>query len=192
MGAQTWQQRRCEGQPGSSNKSYNEEYPCEREKVRGWGGEGERARERERERWRERGERAFREGEAWARAAQDRARLSLRKWRRRRRRIRVRQRDHSRLSLICIQEYCRESQWRAPLRRREAGQRLVWRLPGSGQAQCSAPRKETLLLFPPQPIEHFMASARARNDRGGLGGGCEIRRAKTRHNTNCKTRHNTN
>jgi hypothetical protein len=29
--------------------------------------------------------------------------------------------------------------------------------------RLSAPRGETLLLFPPQPIEHFMASARARD-----------------------------
>ncbi len=33
--------------------------------------------------------------------------------------------------------------------------------------RLSAPRGETLLLFPPQPIEHFMVSARARTTAEG-------------------------
>ena len=49
----------------------------------------------------------------------------------------------------------------------------------------SAPRGENLHLLPPQPTEHFMASARAKSDGRGLADGYEIRSARTQRNTTC-------
>jgi hypothetical protein len=64
---------------------------------------------------------------------------------------------------------------------RGSGQRLVCRIPCSGQAQCTSRRDIFLLLFPPQPIEHFMASARARTTAEGWGMGARyvVRRHAT-------------
>ena len=49
----------------------------------------------------------------------------------------------------------------------------------------SAPRGETLLLFPPRHSKPFMASKRARAEPRGIGSGCEAHSARTRHNTTC-------
>jgi hypothetical protein len=49
----------------------------------------------------------------------------------------------------------------------------------------SAPRGETLLLFPPRHSKPFMASKRAREGPRGIGSGCEAHSARTRHNTTC-------
>jgi hypothetical protein len=48
----------------------------------------------------------------------------------------------------------------------------------------SAPRGETLLLFPPRHSKTFMANKRVRGT-AGIGSGCESHSARTRHNTTC-------
>ena len=63
---------------------------------------------------------------------------------------------------------------------------------GGGAGHISAPRGETLLLFPPRHSKPFMASKRARGTAGDddhpfffIGSGCEAHSARTRHNTTC-------
>jgi hypothetical protein len=62
-------------------------------------------------------------------------------------------------------------------------QRLVWRLPGSGQAQCTSRRDFAHVSS--STHRAFHGERAGKNDHGGLGDGCEIRSAKTRHNRNC-------
>jgi hypothetical protein len=62
---------------------------------------------------------------------------------------------------------------------------LSWwvRIPCSGQAQCTS-RRDFAPFFS-STHRAFHGDRAGKSDRGGLGNGCEIRSAKTRHNTNC-------
>ncbi len=62
-------------------------------------------------------------------------------------------------------------------------QRLVWRLPCSGQAQCTSRRD--FAPFSSSTHRVFHGERVGNNDHEGFGDGCEVRSAKTRHNTNC-------
>ena len=62
-------------------------------------------------------------------------------------------------------------------------QRLVCRIPCSWQAQCTSRRN--FAPFPPSTQRAFHGERADKSDCGGLGDRCEIRSAKTRHNTNC-------
>jgi hypothetical protein len=70
-----------------------------------------------------------------------------------------------------------------PSQTTSGSQRLVWRLPSSGQAQCTS--RKDFAPFSSSTHRAFHGERAGKNDRGGLGDGCEIRSAKTRHNTNC-------
>ena len=61
--------------------------------------------------------------------------------------------------------------------------RLVCRMPCSGQAQCTSRRD--FAPFSSSTHRVFHGERVGNNDHEGLGDGCEVRSAKTRHNTNC-------
>jgi len=61
--------------------------------------------------------------------------------------------------------------------------RLVCRMPCSGQAQCTSRRD--FAPFTPSTHRAFHGERADKSGCGGLGDGCEVRSAKTRHNTNC-------
>jgi hypothetical protein len=64
-----------------------------------------------------------------------------------------------------------------------APQRLICRIPGSGQAQCTSRRD--FAPFSSSTHRAFHGEHAGKSDGGGLAGGCEARSARTRHNTNC-------
>jgi hypothetical protein len=64
-------------------------------------------------------------------------------------------------------------------------QRLVCRIPCSGQAQCTSRRD--FAPFSSSTHRAFHGERAGKNDRGGLGleDGCKVRSARTRYNTKC-------
>ena len=69
------------------------------------------------------------------------------------------------------------------MKRGSGEQRLVWRLAGSGQAQCTSRRD--FAPFISSTLRAYHGERAGKSDGRGLAGGCEIHSARTQHNTNC-------